>query len=135
MRRVSASSAATGASSVEAVAVNPGGGDGDGVEVAHPDVVDVGCVVRQQLGGLLAVQLGPAVLTAQAASDRATQLLGDQLGAVADAEDRHAEVVHGGSSCGAPGTWTLFGPPERISAAGSRAATSAAVMRLGTISE
>ena len=31
--------------------------------------------------------------------------------------------------------FTLFGPPDRINADGRRAATSAAVMRLGTISE
>ena len=43
--------------------------------------------------GPVRVQLGPAVLAAQAAPDRAAELLGDQLGAVADAEDRHAELV------------------------------------------
>ena len=40
-----------------------------------------------------------------------------------------------GSSVGAPSTCTLLGPPERISAAGLRAASSAAVIRWGTISE
>src|SRR5512144_18219 len=39
-----------------------------------------------------------------------------------------------GSSDGASGTCTLFGPPERISAAGGSAASSAAVTRCGTIS-
>src|SRR5215813_7992884 len=39
------------------------------------------------------------------------------------------------SSAGAPSTCTLFGPPLRINPAGRRAATSAAVMVDGTISE
>ena len=66
---------------------------GDGVEVAHPDVVDVRRVVGQQqrVGG--AAQLGPPVLAAHAAADGAAELLGDQLGAVADAQDRDAELV------------------------------------------
>ena len=41
-------------------------------------------------------QPGPAVLAAHAAADRAAELLGDELGAVADAEHRHAEVVDAG---------------------------------------
>ena len=40
-----------------------------------------------------------------------------------------------GSSEGAPSTCTLFGPPDKMMAAGFRSATSAAVMRWGTISE
>ncbi len=38
-------------------------------------------------------QLGPPVLAAQTPTDFAAELLGDQLRAVADAEDRDAEVV------------------------------------------
>ncbi len=39
-----------------------------------------------------------------------------------------------GSMCGAPSTWTDLGPPLKITPAGRRAATSAAVMVWGTIS-
>ncbi len=38
-------------------------------------------------------QMGPAVLAAHPAADRSTELLGDELGAVADPEDRNAERV------------------------------------------
>ena len=93
MRRASSSRTATGASSVSAVAVKPAGRFGDGVEVAHPHVVHVGGVVGEQQRRAGAAQLGPAVLAAHAAPDGAAELLGDQLGAVADAEDRHAELV------------------------------------------
>ena len=41
------------------------------------------------------VSVGPAVLALAGAGDRAAELLGDQLGAVADAEDRDPEVVDG----------------------------------------
>ena len=71
----------------------PGGDLGDGVEVAHPHVVDVGRVVGQHRRRGGAAQLRPAVLAAHPPADRAAELLGDELGAVADAEDRHAEVV------------------------------------------
>src|SRR5438552_14910151 len=40
-----------------------------------------------------------------------------------------------GSSRGAPGSYTLDGPPERITASGLRASISAAGMECGTISE
>ena len=71
----------------------PGRRLGDGVEVAHPHVVDVGRVVGQHERRRGAAQLGPAVLAAHPAADGAAELLGDELGAVADAEDRDAEVV------------------------------------------
>ena len=66
---------------------------GDRVEVAHPHVVSIWNirVQHRRVGG--AGEVGTPVLAAHAATDGATQLLGDQLGAVADAEDRHAEVV------------------------------------------
>ena len=81
--------------------------------------------------GAGAAQLGPAVLAAHAAPDGAAELLGDQLGAVADAEDRDAELVdrrverrrarrRGRSSGRRTGSARPAG----------RAATSAAVMRL-----
>jgi hypothetical protein len=66
---------------------------GDRVEVAHPDVVDVGRVVGQQQRRRVATQLGAAVLAAHPAADGAAELLGDELGAVADAEDRHPQDV------------------------------------------
>jgi hypothetical protein len=40
-----------------------------------------------------------------------------------------------GSTCGAPGAYTLDGPPDKITAAGRRAAISAALIVDGTISE
>ena len=50
--------------------------------------------VVEQLGRAVGdLQLGAAVLAAHASPDFAAELLGDQLGAVADAEDRDAEVV------------------------------------------
>ena len=39
------------------------------------------------------------------------------------------------SSCGAPGSYTELGPPERITAFGARARTSATGIVCGTISE
>ncbi len=42
------------------------------------------------------VQLGAAVLAPPGAGDLAAELLGDELGAVADAEHRHAELVDAG---------------------------------------
>ena len=94
MRRASFSSAATGASAVDAVAVNPGGGALIAHGVAHPHVVDLGSVVRKQHATARgAVQRGASVLAPRAAVDVAAELEGDELGAVADAEDRHAEVV------------------------------------------
>ena len=88
--------AAAGASEVLAVARKPGGGSVIGVEVAHPHVVLVGhVVVEQPTTPAMRLRSRPAVLAAHAAADLAAELLGDQLGAVADAEDRDAEVVDG----------------------------------------
>ncbi len=67
--------------------------DGDGVEVTHPHVVDVWRIVRQYERRRVSTQLGSPVLAAQAAPDGATEVLGDELGAVADAEHRHAQLV------------------------------------------
>ena len=85
--------------------------------------------------GRVAAQLGPAVLAAHAPPDRAAELLGDQLGAVADAEDRHAEVVDGRVER------RRALDVDALRAAGQHQrrrlalAISAAVMRFGTISE
>ena len=66
---------------------------GDGVEVAHPHVVHVRRVVGQHLRRRRAPQLGPAVLAAHPPADGAAELLGDQLGAVADAEHGDPQLV------------------------------------------
>ena len=66
----------------------------------------------------------------------AAELLGDELGAVADARGRGRRGRRPPASItGAPGTCTLFGPPLKITPAGARAASSAAVIVCGTISE
>ena len=125
MRRSSSSSTATGASAVLAVTVKPVGGLGDGVEVAHPHVVDVGGVVGQQQRRTGAAQLGPAVLAPHAPADDAAELLGDELGAVADAEDRDAEVVD------APGRAT--GRRRRGRSSGRPTGSSAGRLALGDL--
>ena len=61
--------------------------------MAHPDVVLVRGVGPEYGGRPSASQVGPAVLAAHPAADRPTELLGDELGAVADPEDRHTELV------------------------------------------
>src|SRR4051794_28431273 len=65
----------------------------DGVEVAHPDVLLMG-----QRGQQLTLVVGhrqpcPAILAAHTSADLTAELLSDQLGAVADPEDRDAELV------------------------------------------
>ena len=74
----------------------PVGSLGDGVEVAHPHVVRRRKVVQQVRRSVRDLQLCPAVFAAQATSDLATELEGDQLCSVADAEDRNPEVIDGG---------------------------------------
>ena len=86
---------------------------GDRVEVAHPHVLLVGQCRPSSVDSPVTGDLRPAVLAAQAAADGAAELLGDELRAVADAEDRDAEVVDGRDrATGAPSTCTLFGPPR-----------------------
>jgi hypothetical protein len=96
--------------------------------VAHPHRL-VGRLVGEEAGGPVARrrQRRAPVLALAAPGDLAAELLGDELGAVADAEDRDAEVVDLGVEAGRP--------VDRISAAGRRSRTSAAVIELGTISE
>ena len=69
---------------------------GNGIEVAHPHRLDRRQSGQQDAAGAGHRHLGPAVLAPLVGADRAAQLLGYQLGPVADAEDRYAEVVDGG---------------------------------------
>ena len=88
--REALSSAATGASAVEAVATKPSGAWVTASKwLIHTSCVD-GQVVQQLRRAVGDLELGPAVLAAHAPTDLAAELLGDQLGAVADAEDRDA---------------------------------------------
>jgi hypothetical protein len=80
------------------------------------------------------VELGAAVLAGPGVGDGAAELLGDELGAVADAQDRHAEVVHGGVDDGGALDVDRLGAAGEDDAGRPRAATSAAVMVWGTIS-
>ena len=93
------SNTATGASGVTGRGDEPVRHLGDGVEVAHPHVVLGGDVVVQQHrreSPRCASIVRAAVLAAHPAAHDAAELLGDQLSAVADAEDRDPEVVDAG---------------------------------------
>ena len=69
----------------------PVGHRGDGVAVAHPHL-GLGRPVDEERGGAGEGQRGPAVLAPTGAGHLAAQLLGQQLGAVADAQDGDARV-------------------------------------------
>ena len=60
----------------------------------HPDVLLGGGARQQGAAVALDGENGAAVLAPIGAADRAAVLLGDQLRAVADAENRNVEVVH-----------------------------------------
>ena len=95
IRRSGCSSTATGASGVLAVATNPAGALGDGIEVAHPHVLLGRDAVEQRrwTTPLRRVTLARPYSPRMPATDGAAELLGDELHAVADAEDGNAEVV------------------------------------------
>ena len=135
MRRASSSSTATGASSVDAVAVKPVGRSVIASKWLIHTSWTSGASSGSSSDGAVAAQLGPAVLAAHPAADGAAELLGDQLGAVADAEDRDPEVVDRRVERRRTVDVHALRSAGRISAAGRRSLTSAAVMRLGTISE
>ncbi len=66
----------------------------DRVGVAHPHIgLGVGGPVGEQRRAPRPAQRGPAVLAASGPADRPPQLGAHQLGAVADPEDRHPELV------------------------------------------
>ena len=132
MPRSSFSRIATGASAVDAVAAKPCRRLLDRDPVAHPHVVGLRGIVGQQQRRRVAVQRRAPVLAAGAPVDDAAELQGDELGAVADAERRHAELVdlgveqrgaldvHAGRTAGQD-------QRRRVGVAGSRRA----VIRLG----
>ena len=137
IRRSSCSSTATGASAVLAVTPKPWRGLGDRVEVAHPHVVLVGRRRRAADEGRRC-----ASSWARPYSPRIPRptvppsCWAMQLRAVADAEDRDAEVVDRRIEAAArPRRARSSGRRDRMIAGGASAAISAAVMRWGTISE
>ena len=80
-----------------------GGHLGDRVGMAHPHVGGaLGGPVREQRGRGAAGEGGASVLAAPGAGHGAAELLGEQLGAVTDAEDGDARLVHGRIDGGRP---------------------------------
>ena len=67
---------------------------GDGVPMAHPHFGRLG-PVSEDRGRAGDGQRGASVLATSGAGHLATQLLGDELGAVTDTQDRNPEVVDG----------------------------------------
>ena len=119
-----------------AVAVNPAGASVMASKWLIQTSWTSGASSGSSSDGAGAAQLGPAVLAAHAPADGAAELLGDELGAVADAEDRDAEVVDRRvERRGAVDVDALRVRPTGSAPPAARSATSAAVMRLGTISE
>ncbi len=112
----------------------PVGHRGDGVAVAHPHLGRPGPVgeERRRAGD---GERGAPVLAPAGAGHLAAELLGEQLGAVADAQDGDPEVVDGRVDRGRRVSLTDLGPPDRMIPAGRRAARSAAAAVCGTISE
>ena len=114
----------------------PGRRRGDGVEVAHPHVVHVGGVVGQEQRRRRCGAAWPGRTRRACPARRCRRAAGRSAG-------RRSRCRGSGRRARrSPGRATArrrrgrsSGPPDRISAAGRRAATSAAVMRLGTISE
>src|SRR5205823_2355810 len=80
----------------------PGRRRGDGVAVAHPDDLVDGKVGEQQRRALH-VQLGAPVFALTGLGDLSTEIARDELGAVADAEERNPRVVHRGIDTGGAG--------------------------------
>ncbi len=91
MPRSTDSSAATGEAVEEASAVKPGGGREDGVAMGHPAGLAVG-QAGEEPAGLAHGELRAPELPDLGALDRAAELRGDELHAVADAEHRDAEL-------------------------------------------
>ena len=110
-----------------------GGRRGHGVAVAHPHRL-LGREVVEELG-LVRLELRLPELRRARALDRAAEIARHELHAVADAERRDPEREDRRVESGAPSAYTDAGPPERMSAAGFRAATSAADRRCPTSSE
>ena len=105
------------------------------IAVAHPDV-DLAGNAGEQFVGLRDAAPRPAVLARRRALHRAAERLAGQMQAVADAQ---APAGRGGrcpgSHFGAPGSYTLAGPPDRISPLGASSRIRSAVMSCRTISQ
>ena len=69
---------------------------GDGVEVAHPNRVGAASSVNHKSARFGNDQVGAAVLSPLVAAHRAPPLVRDELGAVADTQDGHAEFIDAG---------------------------------------
>ena len=93
--RAGSSSTATGAPSEVAVATKPSGTSTTALKWLIHTVWCVGQRIGEQGRPASGIRCnGPAVLTGPAATDPTTELLGDELGAVADPQDRDPQVVH-----------------------------------------
>jgi hypothetical protein len=114
----------------------PLGGRHDGVEVAHPHRLvgrEASAEQHTPNGSDDVSSVRPYSPTAGV--DGAAELLGHQLGAVTDAEDRDAQVVHPGVDAGGAFDVHRLGATGEDHRRPGRAATSAAVIVVGTISE
>lgn len=80
-------------------------------------------------------QVGGAILAGFGLFQPTTEVEGQKLHTVADAEDRHAEVKESLVQRGSVLSPTLAGPPDRMIAEGCMAFTCAAVTTQGWISE
>ena len=105
------------------------------VAVAHPHRVPGRQPVVQGAGGGAHGQLGAAVLAGAVRGHLAAQRPRHGLEAVAEPEHRDARGEQRRVDPGAPGSYTLAGPPDRISAAGLRATISSTGVSPGMISE
>ena len=103
-----------------AVRTKPSGSVFGFVAVAHPDFERAGQAAEERrLGDDL--DLGVAVLARGCGLDLAAEVVGDELQAVADAEDGDAEREERGVGGGRVGVVDRAGPPERMRPSGLRA--------------
>ena len=111
---------AKGAFSDTRVDAKAGRQAGDAVAVAHPHRIALAGLpdAVEESAGLDDLDLGAAEFAGMAALDRAAELLGHGLLAVADAEHRHADSKIACGRARAAASGTEAGPPERITALG-----------------
>ena len=106
----------------------------DLVAVDHPDVRRVGYAVQERSRSASTTRHSARPYSrAGGGFDLPAQRAAGQLHAVADAEHRHAELEQARVALRGAGSYTLDGPPERISASGSSSRTRSAVTSCRTI--
>lgn len=107
-----------------------------GIAVGHPHAGKLGQINAVPQGaGTNEPQVGGAILAGFGLFQPTTEVEGQKLHTVADAEDRHAEVKESLVQRGSVLFPTLAGPPDRMIAEGCMAFTCAAVTTQGWISE